>query len=284
MRHRRLAIVLLAALAAVRATTAAENIDPAADGHQYAWAENVGWVNAEPSEEGGNGAEVTDFALRGWMWSENIGWISLSCDNTSVCGSTQFGVVNDGAGHLSGFAWSENAGWIDFAPTACLPDPTCGVRIDPATGYFSGRAWSENDGWITFSSGAPNGWPALTSWCLGTGAAPGPTTGLVLTKVQASAALSWTAPAGAVWFDVVGGPLSLLRSSQGDFSVATNRCVASRVATPSADSGQPPPPGNGVWFLVRSANCRGRGTYDSGAPSQQGARDQEIAASRAPCP
>jgi hypothetical protein len=218
------------------------------------------------------------------MWGENIGWISLSCDNTSVCGTTQFGVTNDGSGHLSGFAWSENVGWINFAPTTCLGDPTCGVRIDPATGYFSGRGWAENVGWITFSPGGPADWTARTSWCQGTSAAPGPATALALAKVQASVVLSWTAPDGAAWFDVVGGPLSVLRSSQGDFSVATTRCVASRIATSSVDSGQPPPPGNGVWFLVRAANCRGRGTFDSGAPSQQGGRDQEIAASRFTCP
>ena len=283
--RKRGAILLIMLLAVARAAIGGENIDPAGDGHQYAWGENIGWINTEPNDDSGNGVEVADFTLRGWMWGENIGWISLTCDNTGVCGTTQYGVTNDGSGHLSGYAWSENAGWINFAPTTCLQDPTCGVKIDPATGYFSGRAWSENDGWITFSSGPPETWTARTSWCQGTLAAPGAVTGLVLRKVQTDIVLSWTAPADSGWFDVVGGPLSILRSTAGDFSQATTRCVANRISSPTApDSTQSPPAGNGVWFLVRAANCLGRGTYDSGAPSQQGGRDQEIAASRSACP
>jgi hypothetical protein len=94
---------LLAALLALAVAPArAENIDPDGDGHQYAWGENVGWLNAEPSEDGGNGVQVADFTLTGWMWGENIGWVSLTCDNTGTCGSTQYGVVNDGSGKLSG--------------------------------------------------------------------------------------------------------------------------------------------------------------------------------------
>src|SRR2546426_8744304 len=129
--------ILLAALfGVVGVTGGAENIDPANDDHQYAWGENVGWINAEPSGNGGPGAEVSDFGLTGWMWGENIGWISLSCANTSSCLASNYGVSNNGFGLLSGFAWGENAGWINFGPTACDPDPTCGVRIDPTTGYF----------------------------------------------------------------------------------------------------------------------------------------------------
>jgi hypothetical protein len=281
----RATILLAALLAAAGTALGAENVDPAGDGHQYAWAENVGWVNAEPDT--GNGVEVTDFALRGWMWGENIGWISLSCDNTSVCATTQYGVANDGSGVLSGYAWSENDGWINFAPTTCTQDATCGVKIDPATGYFSGRAWSENAGWITFSPGAPETWTARTSWCQGTLAAPGPVTGLVLAKPQGSpttAILTWTVPNGAAYFDVVFGALNSLRASQGNFGVATAGCAANHTTATSTDSVQVPPPGNGIWFLVRATNCRGRGTYETGAPSQHGGRDAGIAASRFACP
>ena len=269
---------MLVALLGASAAIGADNIDPAADGHQFAWGENVGWINAQP--DGGDGLQVNDFALRGWMWGENIGWINMSCDNTGVCGITPFGVANDGSGHLSGYAWSENSGWINFAPNTCLQDPTCGVKIDPATGYFSGRAWGENIGWITLSPGAPEDWTTRTSWCQGTAAAPGAATGLVLAKQQGSGTvtLSWSPPAGAVWYDVAGGPLNLLRSSQGNYSVATALCVANRVSAPVAENATQPPPGNGVWFLVRGSNCRGRGTYGSAT------RDAGIAASRFTCP
>ena len=278
------AFLLVALFAAAGVAIAGENIDPAGDGHQYAWAENVGWINTEPDD--GNGVEGTDFALRGWMWGENIGWINISCDNTGVCGTTPFGVANDGSGTLSGYAWSENSGWINFAPTTCTQDPTCGVKIDPATGYFSGRAWGENIGWITLSSGAPENWTPRTSWCQGTTAAPGAVTGLALAKQQGTPVviLNWFPPANAVWYDMVGGPLSLLRSSQGNYAVATTLCAASRVSAPTAENSAQPPPGNGVWFIVRAANCRGRGTYGSGAPSEHAGRDAGIAASRFTCP
>lgn len=280
-----LPILFAVLLAGGGAAAGAENIDPAGDGHQYAWGENVGWVNVEPSDDGGNGVEVADFKLTGWMWGENIGWINVSCENTSVCGDTDFGVLNDGSGHLSGFAWSENAGWINFAPTTCLPDPTCGVRIDPATGYFTGRAWGENIGWISFSAGSPEGWTARTSWCQGSSAPPGPVAGLTVGSSGPGQVLSWTPLSGASWYDVVGGTLSALRASHGDFFSATDRCLAGRLAASSSPLPPSPPiAGDGLWFVVRGSNCRGRGTYDSGASSQSGSRDAGIAASRRDCP
>ena len=42
---------------------------PSPDDSQYAWAENVGWINAEPQGNGGPGVEVTDSKLTGWMWA-----------------------------------------------------------------------------------------------------------------------------------------------------------------------------------------------------------------------
>lgn len=147
-------------------TAWAENVNPDEDGSRYAWGENVGWVNAEPSGEGGPGAEVGDSLLTGFLWSENAGWVSLSCENSGVCGTVDYGVTNDGEGNLSGYAWSENAGWINFS---CLTNGTCGsvdygVRIDPDTGDFSGYAWSENAGFVRFASAAPVAYVVRTGW------------------------------------------------------------------------------------------------------------------------
>ena len=136
------ALVLMALLAA--SPVFAENIDPANDGSQYAWGENIGWINLEP---GGSGVEVTNSALTGYMWGENIGWIDTN--------PTGGGVANDGNGNLSGYSWGENIGWIDFDPT------NGGVSIDPCTGLFSGYAWGENIGWINF---ALDGSPIKTAW------------------------------------------------------------------------------------------------------------------------
>jgi hypothetical protein len=157
MRNRTGFAVLVAALALLVALGAAvafaENIDPFNSGDQYAWGENVGWLNAEPANCSGCGVEVSDDDLTGYMWGENIGWINLSCQNNGTCGLVDYGVTNDGAGNLAGYAWGENVGWISFS---CSNTATCGfvdygVTIDPGTGEFSGYAWGENIGWISLS-------------------------------------------------------------------------------------------------------------------------------------
>jgi len=278
----------VSALALAGATAfAAENIDPAADDHQYAWGENIGWVNAEPSGQGGPGAEVQDFRLVGWMWGENVGWINLSCLNNATCADSSFGVSNDGYGALSGFAWSENMGWINFAPTTCLPDPTCGVRIASATGYFQGRAWSENGGWISFSDGgAPAAWTARTSWCQSTSGAPGFGPSLSVAKTGGGGtSVIWSPQSNVAFYDLVSGKLSTLHASHGDFTQSTQRCFATKTTETTVPiPGAPPAAGDGFWFLARGNNCRGRGPYDSGASSQVGSRDAEIAASQFSCP
>jgi hypothetical protein len=147
--------LLIALIALFSASTHAENIDPANDNHQWAWGENVGWLNFEPT--GQPGVTVTDSALLGSLWAENIGWIYLNP-------LTYGGVTNDGRGNLSGFAWSENAGWISFS---CVSTSSCGnvfygVTID-IDGYFHGHAWGENVGYISFHL-ATSGSNVRTSW------------------------------------------------------------------------------------------------------------------------
>jgi hypothetical protein len=127
----------------------AENIDPYQDNSQYAWGENIGWLNFEPSQ--GPGVEASDARLTGYVWAENIGWINLSCRNGDTCGNVEFGVVNDGSGQLSGFAWGENVGWINFNPQVTGDSTRYGVLIDDE-GIFNGWAWGENIGWIRFRS------------------------------------------------------------------------------------------------------------------------------------
>ncbi len=142
----------------------AENIDPATDGHQYAYGENVGWLNVEPSCS--DGVEVDGFKLEGYIWAENIGWISLSCENTLSCGTVDYGITNDGVGNLSGYAWAENVGWISFSCENTLSCGTVGygVIIDPSTGEFLDYAWGENIGWINFEYTISTIYGVMTSW------------------------------------------------------------------------------------------------------------------------
>jgi len=167
--------LLLAALALVAALSAAiafaENIDPDNDNSQYAWGENVGWLNAEPGGDGMWGVQVTGGWVTGYMWGENIGWVNMSCHNTDNCEgpASNWGVTNnDGAGNLRGYAWGENVGWISFScknnPSSCAGTDNYGVRINPATGLFSGYAWGENIGWIRFSDTSPVAYQVRTDW------------------------------------------------------------------------------------------------------------------------
>ena len=138
----------------IACTCYGENIDPYEDGSQYAYGENVGWLNFEPNT--GDGVQVGGDKLTGFVWAENIGWISMSCENTASCGTVNYGVTNDGDGNLSGYAWAENVGWISFS---CGNTSSCGtvdygVTID-AGGNFDGWAWAENIGWIHFQSASP---------------------------------------------------------------------------------------------------------------------------------
>ncbi len=131
----------------------AENIDPNEDGSQYAYGENVGWLNFEPSQ--GPGVTVSDDKLTGYVWAENIGWINLD---------PKFGgVTNDGTGLLSGYGWGENVGWINFNPKVPGDPEHYGVTINHE-GNFNGWAWGENIGWIHLASGAPVAYKVQTSW------------------------------------------------------------------------------------------------------------------------
>ena len=142
--------VLAVAVAALAGGALAMNITSP---NQFAWNENTGWLNANPTTTAGSGLDVTSSGITGSMWGENVGWISFSCTNRGTCATNSYGVTNDGLGHLAGYAWGENAGWISMS---CSNRGTCatnnyGVTIDPSTGIFSGYAWGENIGWINFS-------------------------------------------------------------------------------------------------------------------------------------
>jgi len=83
----------------------AENIDPYDSSLQYAYGENVGWLNFEPNTSGPNvGASVTSERIAGFIWAENIGWINLDPNDTDP----NTGIANNGTGILTGYAWGDN--------------------------------------------------------------------------------------------------------------------------------------------------------------------------------
>lgn len=107
---------------------------------------------------------------------------------------------------------------------------------------------------------------------------------LRVARTGETADLTWTTVVGADAYDAVRGDLGLLRGTAGDFSAATDACLADdRAATWLADPAVPSL-GGGVWYLVRPVNCAGAGTYDTASAAQSGSRDVEIAASPSACP
>jgi len=95
--------------------------------------------------------------------------------------------------------------------------------------------------------------------------------------------LWWANSAGATSYDVVRGSLDQLRGTAGNFAspLVTQLCLANNRADTYWLHTESPTPGQGVWYLVRA---QPGGTYDSGAASQSGSRDAEIAASGNGCP
>lgn len=122
---------------------------------------------------------------------------------------------------------------------------------------------------------------------------PGPCSGapppdfpeLRLSKQAAGTArLTWNAVATATGYDLVRGSLDVLLSSGGDFTPAAEACLGNDLVTTNRDDPAAPAAGAGSWYLVRAVNCGNVGTYDSGAPRQQGSRDGEIGLAATVCP
>jgi hypothetical protein len=110
----------------------------------------------------------------------------------------------------------------------------------------------------------------------------GPVPGL---RLDSAIALAWDALGGATGYDVVRGDLELLRASMGNYAAAGISCVENNGQDLQSWDSVVPPPGEGVFLLVRgtTSSC-GFGTYDASGPAQQGGRDAEIAASGGNCP
>ncbi len=108
---------------------------------------------------------------------------------------------------------------------------------------------------------------------------------LFVDTAVSNAFLSWSVVPNATRYDVVRGVLSTLRSSGGNFTSAIDVCGGNDVTDTTAIVAGTPALGDALFYLVRpSAGSCAQGTYNSGAASQSGSRDAEIAASPAACP
>jgi hypothetical protein len=96
--------------------------------------------------------------------------------------------------------------------------------------------------------------------------------------------LSWSSVPGAFGYDVVRGDVGELLASGGDFSTATEECLADDLEALELSYGASPAPGDASWMLVRGVAVEAALTYQALGPAQVGSRDGGIEAAAASCP
>jgi hypothetical protein len=161
------AAILMAMVFVPRHAFAATNISSSTSAH-WAWNDDIGWIDFYSPGT----VNVLPNQLQGYA-SSSIGPISFDCATSpggNICGTSNYGIANDGSGNLSGWAWNDAIGWISFywgdassvyptATTTALCQSNggyyCGVSINPTTGVFQGWAWNDSIGWIDFNCNNP---------------------------------------------------------------------------------------------------------------------------------
>jgi hypothetical protein len=134
--------VLLASSSARAGTT----ID--ASSH-FAYGANLGWIDGRGDTH--HGAVIGEYVCSGFLYSANVGWINLGSGAPANgifyqnVAADDFGVNQDGLGHLRGYAWGANVGWVNFETNG-------GPEVNLQTGVLSGWVWSANGGWISLSN------------------------------------------------------------------------------------------------------------------------------------
>ncbi len=119
-------------------------------------------------------------------------------------------------------------------------------------------------------------------YCAGPCTTPAGVENLRVSGGGSSTTVTWNPAGSATGYDVVTGRMGTLRSSAGNFAIATDQCLIQNSASATVTDSSMPAPGDAIWYLARARNC-GPGTYDSGSASQQGVRDAEIAAAISTC-
>lgn len=112
----------------------------------YAWNENIGWIDFNPATF--DSATDTFQGIATIVAFDDAGQdgdLILQGDCTPSCGG--FGVSINGSNQIVGYAWNSIIGWVEFAPAFG------GVYYSPAVNpSTSGYAWNDLVGWIEMSS------------------------------------------------------------------------------------------------------------------------------------
>lgn len=90
----------------------------------YAWSENAGWINFNPSG-GGVSLDNSTGEFKGYAWGENIGWLSFNCLDALSCATADYKVSI-----VSGFSMGcrSQASYLSNVPSC----PVCSSTVDTA--------------------------------------------------------------------------------------------------------------------------------------------------------
>jgi len=229
----------------------------------------------------GYSTDSTNGFLSPAMWTSQLHWFNFNTflnaqgvntagigirapNSVSADGRAMTGVVDSRIGFV-GFALKTPTSIVCHVPPSGAPQT---LTVAFPQGLNAAVQAGDTLGPCPCSAAAPAGIPALAF------GAP----------VSGNAPLTWTSVSGATGYDVARGSLATLRTSHGDFSTATTDCLESALRANTSTDGDSPNAGDGFWYLVRAVSCGGHGTWDSGAPSQVGSRDNEMLAANAVCP
>jgi N-acetylneuraminic acid mutarotase len=122
------------------------------------------------------------------------------------------------------------------------------------------------------------------AYCACSSLVPLETPTLFIDKTPQGDRVTWYLRPEATYYDVVRGSLTALRSSGGNFALATTTCVANDLSGSSSVDSTTPAPGEVLWYVERPARPGESGTYDSGSSEQVASRDAGILASGNGCP
>ncbi|MEE8267878.1 MAG: choice-of-anchor Q domain-containing protein [Gemmatimonadales bacterium] len=165
------------------------------------------------------------------------------------------------------------------SPVLCYDgNPCTDDQCNDATGcVFTNNTTSCDDGDSCTTADTCGG-----GVCLG-GPPPAMPGSVPLLEALDATTWTWTPAVDAAGYDVVSGDLSLLSSSNGDYSTSTTGCLANDQDVTTLGYAGEPALGDGFFVLVRGENCTGSGTYDMGSPSQVDSRDAEVDAAPITC-
>lgn len=244
------------------------------------WHHTAVWSGTEMIVWGGEGS--VDHLDSGACYHPTDGWTTVAPGGTPSLRDTHTAVWS-GTEMVVWGGWDSSTPYLDtggrYDPQGDAWTATSLADV-PEARYGHTAVWAETEMIVWGGIGAALGLDSGGRYCAGE---------VVVLAVSSSqdvegTVFSWGAATDAVGYDVTRGDLVSLRSTGGDFTIATDICLEDNTTATSITDSDDPPAGDGFWYLVRPVFYNGPGTYDSAGTVQAKPRDAEIDASLNACP